>query len=178
MIEMLRVSASILSESGYATEFASVGSSDLLVFEDSTVVGFVFCYVNADDLIDKWERDADAIIDRYRLALRRAGQKAWNTYLVFLSARPVSEGEQARLNAIEEDLGGTRKIARAPVMDVADVRSALLPLLPLQKAPKLEAIDMTAEIQQRTTELRPRDVEAFLSDADDLVVMQVLEESQ
>lgn len=80
------------------------------------------------------------------------------------------------LAAIEEDLSGTRKIARAGVRDITDLRSVLLPLLPLQSAPKLEAVDMQAEIRQRATELLPRVVDAFLSSADDGVVTQILEE--
>lgn len=81
------------------------------------------------------------------------------------------------LGAIEEDLAGTRKIARAGVNDVANLHAAILPLLALQSAPRLDAVDITEEIRQRTTELPPRAVEAFLSSADEAVVIQVLEET-
>jgi hypothetical protein len=80
------------------------------------------------------------------------------------------------LGAIEEDLTGTRKIAQAGVNEVAELRLALLPLLPFQSAPRLEAVDIAAEIRQRATELPARAVDAFLSSADASVVMQVLEE--
>jgi len=109
--------------------------------------------------------------------LRRAGQKAWNAYCVFLAAGDNVYANLAALAAIEEDLAGTRKIARSNVRSVADLRAALLPLLPLQTAPKLEAVDMEVEIRQRTTELQPRAIAAFLSKADESVVIQVLEET-
>jgi hypothetical protein len=51
-------------------------------------------------------------------------------------------------------------------------------LMPLQSAPVLDAVDSKEEIRQRTTELAPRIVEAFLSAADTHVVLQLLEEEQ
>jgi hypothetical protein len=83
----------------------------------------------------------------------------------------------AALAAIEEDLTGTRKIARSDIRDISDVEAALLPLLPLQSAPKLDAVDMVTEIRQRSTELTPRAVEAFLSGTDVSLVLQVIEET-
>lgn len=77
---------------------------------------------------------------------------------------------------IEEDLTGTRKIARAGIGDVEQLRTALLPLLPIQSAPSLGAVDMPAEIRLRTTELPKRAIEAYLSGAHEASVIQVLEE--
>ena len=60
--------------------------------------------------------------------------------------------------------------------DIGDVRDALELLLPVQSAPKLEAVDMTTEIRLRTTELTARSVDAFLSEAEESIVLSVLEE--
>jgi hypothetical protein len=123
-----------------------------------------------------WPRDTDGATTNYQFGLRRAGQKAWNTYVVLLASSEADYGASVGLSAIEEDLAGTRKIARAGIADIADLREALLPLLPLQSAPVLEPVDVLAEIRQRATELPARAVDAFLSTADDAVVIQILEE--
>jgi hypothetical protein len=133
-------------------------------------------YDTPSQLIELWTGDADRVIANYQFGLRRAGQKAWNTYLVLLASSATDFRASAVLSAIEEDLAGTRKVARANIADIADVRAALLPLLPLQSAPMLEPVDVASEIRQRTTELPPHAVDAFLSTANDAMVMQVLEE--
>ena len=114
----------------------------------------------------------------HQLALRRAGPKAWNTYVVLLAKEDATESQLAALSAIEEDLTGTRKIARASIKDTSDLNAAMLPLLPLQSAPILDAVDMVMEIRQRATELPARAIEAFVSGADESVVLQVIEEAQ
>ncbi|MFT3669541.1 MAG: hypothetical protein QM795_13405 [Pseudoxanthomonas sp.] len=123
-----------------------------------------------------WVSDSDNAITKYQFGLRKSGIKAWNTYLVLLTPELPDYARLVSLGAIEEDLGGTRKIARAGVRDLSDIGAALLPLRPLQTAPRLEAVDMKEEIRERTTELPPRAVEAFLSGAEESVVLQVLEE--
>ena len=65
--------------------------------------------------------------------------------MVLLARRnPLTIGSRLRYAEIEEDLTGTRKIARSGIRDSSDLRAALLPLLPLQSAPKLEAVDITS----------------------------------
>jgi hypothetical protein len=176
MIDILTASSEILTEAGFMTGTASVDDRKALVFEDATVLGFLFAYDNPRELIGAWSGDGNRAIERHQFGLRRAAQKAWNAYLVFISAEGGDYADSAALSAIEEDLAGTRKIARAGVVDHADLRAALLPLLPLQAAPKLEAVDIATEIRQRATELPPRVLDAFLSGAEEGVVMPVLEE--
>jgi hypothetical protein len=178
MMDLLATSAELLSEAGFSTRVTSVESREALMFEDPTVLGFLFAYVDPAQLITCWAKDAHSAVASHQFGLRRASQKAWNTYVGFLAAGPANFAQSVALSAIEEDLTGTRKIARAGVSELADLRAALLPLLPLQAAPKLDAVDMRLEIRQRTTELPPRAVEAFLSSADEGVVIHVLEETQ
>ena len=177
MIDIITTSAEIFAEAGFTTKAVSINEHEALLFEDSVVLGFLFSYQDSSELIHAWNRDANRAITDYQFGLRRAGQKAWNAYCVFLAAGDNVYANLAALAAIEEDLAGTRKIARSNVRSVADLRAALLPLLPLQTAPKLEAVDMEVEIRQRTTELQPRAIAAFLSKADESVVIQVLEET-
>jgi len=177
MIDIYQSSSDLLSEAGFTTDRASVGKREALVFEGDTALGFLFAYDTVADLMAAWPADSDAAISSYQLALRRSGPKAWNTYLILLTGERADYSKAIALGGIEEDLSGTRKVVRAGIQDTADLEAALLPLLPLQSAPRLEAVDMRKEVRQRTTELPPRVVEAFLSGAEEAVVMQVLEES-
>lgn len=169
-------SEQVLGEVGFATRQVQIRDRQVLLFEDGTVLGFLFAYPNPAELIGGWEKDTEAAVSSQQLGLRRGGQKAWNTYVVLLASNAADFSESIRIGAIEEDLVGTRKIAFAGIKDLSDVRAALLPLMPVQSAPKLEAADIVGEIRQRTTRLPRRAVDAFLSDADEAVVMQVLEE--
>jgi hypothetical protein len=176
VIDILTASAEVMTGAGFSTRPVSIGDRRALTFEDNTVLGFLFAYDDSSLLIEGWSRDADRAVAAHQFALRRAAKKAWNAYVVLLTDREADYVQSVALGAIEEDLVGTRKIARAGVVDVAELRLALLPLLPFQSAPRLEAVDITAEIRQRTTELPARAVNAFLSSASESLVMKVLEE--
>jgi hypothetical protein len=177
MSDILSLSEQLLSEVGFTTGRLSTHGREALVFEDPTVLGFLVLYGTSSELIGKWASDVSTLIAEQQFGLRRAGPKAWNVYTVFLATRDDEPNSLAMLAAIEEDLAGTRKIARAPVKDPADLRAALLTLLPLQAAPHLEAVDMQSEIRQRATDVPTRAVEAFLSTSDEAAVIQVLEEA-
>lgn len=177
MIEILPSSTALLEEFGYAVAEISVRNKAALIFEDATVLGFLFSYQTAADLLKGWEADSDAAIAAHQFSLRRGANKSWNTYSVFLASDGADSVSTVAINNIEEDLSGTRKIARSKVSDSLDLRAALLPLLPIQTAPRLERVDMPAEIRQRTTELPDRVVDAFLSQAAIDIVIGILEET-
>jgi len=173
MTDMYDCANNVLAEAGFA-----VHRSSYLSFEDATSIGFLFIYQDADSLVEGWARDVDQAVSNHRFQLRKAGKKAWNVYAVFLAIDSAEFPVTVSLSAIEEDLSGTRKIVRSGVSSLEEMRAALLPLVPIQSAPQLEAIDLADEIRQRTTELPRRVVDAFLSGVDEAVVIQVLEEEQ
>jgi hypothetical protein len=177
MIELVGSSATVLSEGGMTVTRTQLANRDALLFEDGTVLGFLFAYETVSDLLDRWRSDAAAAVAESQFRLRRAGPKAWNAYVVLLSGGAADQPATIALSAIEEDLVGTRKIARAEVTDMVALVSALLSLLPLQHAPQLEGVDSAVEIRKRATELTQKSVDAFLSSADDAVVLSILEES-
>lgn len=177
MIDILAESARILKSAGFASKLVGVGGRQVVVFEDQTVVGFVLCYSTSEELVRDWGKDSQVVIAEHQFGLRRAGQKAWNTYLVLLALEGAREPHAAILSSIEEDLVGTRKIASAGVSDIGKLRNALLPMLPLQAAPLLGAVDISAEVRQRATELPSRIVDAFLSQAEEGIVFQILEDT-
>lgn len=167
-----------LQNLGYAAITSDSIEGPIVLFENDTILGFAFCFPDARTLIERWRSWSRAVLEEHQLALRRAERKAWNAYLVLLSEAPGDYGENIMLASIEEDLVGTRKIAKAGIEDVEDLRTALLPLLAVQHAPQIQPVDMVAEIRLRTTELPDELVEAFLSGASDSSLRQLLEISE
>lgn len=175
MSNLLDNADAVLSQAGYDVQ-RSARSPDLLLFENDSVLGFLFGYPTVSNLMGSWASDADAIAAERRFQLRAAGQKAWNVYLVLLAEHSTTYAEVVALSLIEEDLSGMRKIARGNVSNSIAVREALLPLIAIQARPELPPVDMPAEIRLRTTELPQEAVDAFLSSAPDAVIAQSLEE--
>jgi hypothetical protein len=176
MIDVLEESNRLLQTAGISTLLIETVRGKALAFEGATILGFVLGYEDRGQLVEKWSADASALVAENQLSLRRARDKAWNTYTVLLAAAEANYAERVALSSIEEDLTGTRKLARAGISDAERLQAALLPLLPIQNAPQLEAVDMPSEIRLRTTELPRRVVDAFLSGAQEGSVVQILEE--
>ena len=177
MNDIKRDAAEMLTAAGFTVKDEVVEGKGHLVFESATVLGFLVAYDGAASLIADWAHDTRRVIEHHRLALRRGGQKAWNTYVVLLAADAPIEFEAVALATIEEDLSGTRKIARAGIGGVLQLKEALLPLLPFQSAPRLEAIDSIGEIEQRITALDTRIASAFLSSVSPSVLFSLIEET-
>ena len=167
-----------LSDAGYSIGDLNELDGTVITFENDTVLGFVLLYPDAAKLIDSWKTDSARVFGKVQPALRKAGEKAWNAYLVLLAETGGKYGQTIALENIEENLVGTRKIARSGVEVPGELRNALMPLLSLQNAPRLEAVDMPNEIKMRTSELPPKLVECFLSSASDSVLLQILESDQ
>ena len=182
MNETLRDCADVFAEAGFFTSRAEIPAEgtdrplETLAFEDATILGFVVAYDNPAALVASWKPDRDRIAMRHRDALQSARQKAWNVYLVLISRGSADLGELLALGQIEEDLEAMRKITKAGVVGATGARLALLPLLPFRAAPSLDPIDMRREIESRSTELDADVVVAFLSGAEDGVVMQIIED--
>ena len=177
-----RLVAEVLSESGFehrSTDIALDGEdpqASSLVFENSTVIGFVLTYETIGQLINRWKSDGDRIALKHRKELQAARQKAWNVYLVLLSEAEADFNEALVLGQIEEDLKAMRKIARAGVNSIEDVRNALLPLLPFRAAPVLSPIDLPSEIRARASDVDADVLTAFLSNTDETTLVQILED--
>ncbi len=177
-MNVLQLVSRQLSEANYSVIALEQSSVSYLAFEGDTVLGFVLAFPDTSTLIENWRPQSQTVLMAAQFGLRRAEAKAWNAYLILLAAEPADYGASVTLSAIEEDLTGTRKIARAGIGDGDDARGALLPLLAIQNAPQLDAVDMAAEIRLRTTELPTDLVEAFVSGVADVALLQMLETGQ
>ena len=178
MTDIVEMARQQLTDGGYSVRTTDNDDYPVLLFENNSVLGFVMCFPDVESLLERWRETSQRLLKNSQFALQRAERKAWNAYLVFLTPSPGSYGENIMLGGIEEDLVGTRKIAKAGIVDTADVCAALLPLLAIRNAPRLGAVDMPAEIRLRTTELPRELVEGFLSGASESTLIQLREEGQ
>ena len=178
MIDLLTLSERLLTAAGYDLLRLSGTETPSLAFEGRTVLGFIHVYDTPIDLLRLWQRDHEDAIRRFSFAFRSAGDKAWNIYAVFLAAADADARAVHALHAIEEDLAGTRKIARAGLHTSEDVRSALLPLLPIQNAPPLEAIDIASEIRERAQDVPAAALDAFFQNRPEEEVLDLLENAE
>jgi hypothetical protein len=178
MIDLLTDASEILVAAKFAVDRVAISNRETLVFENPTCIGFLLAYDSAFSLLSEWAEDSQEVIRRYAFSLRQAGEKAWNVYVVLLSPGPKHEAKQEFLAELEENLVGTRKIARDGVSTRADLQAALLPFLPIQTAPNLEPVDMPEEIRMRASDVGAQSLSAFLSSANEATVLQVLEESK
>ena len=176
MSEILTRANQILAGAGFAVEPAGFDETAFL-FEDSTVIGFAFEFTTPTELIQTWQARLSSTTKTYQFAIRRSQEKSWNAYALLLCGPAATESEKVLLQTIEEDLSGTRKIVRSDLPDLTSVIQALLPLLPLQRAPELPAVDMEAEIRLRASELPDDALRAFFSEAADSIALQVIEEA-
>lgn len=164
-----------LTEGGYDVMMSDTSGKPITLFENDSLLGFVFVFSNPSTLLEQWRETSQSVIKTKQFALRRAEQKAWNTYLVLLAETPANYGQKIKLSEIEEDLVGTRKIAAAGIANGQAIQDALLPLLPLQSAPRIDSVDMSSEIRLRTSELPVALMDAFLNESSEGTLNQLLE---
>lgn len=174
----LPIITQLLDDAGYTVADLNDSNGRYLAFEGDTVLGFVLEFPDARGLIEQWRNHSQQVLKASQFGLRRAEAKAWNAYLVLVTTEPADYGAAITLSAIEEDLTGTRKIARAGVVSDLEARSAVLSLLAIQNAPQLDAVDISAEIRLRTSELPAELMDAFFSGVPDAAMLQMLEAGQ
>ncbi len=154
----------ILQEAGYRTWLTSLDGVRPVCFEDNAVMGFVVAFQKPGNLIVEWQSTEAALLFRHAAALRRAEDKAWNVYSIFLCAASAGDIETRKIRQIEENLERTRKIAACNLAGHNDVVSALLPVLPIQYHPRLEGDDLTERLRKRIATFAPAVADAALDE--------------
>jgi hypothetical protein len=164
----------VLDAAGY-THFL-VDNTDLpcIGFENDLSFGFLFCYPTTESLLQGWKNHNNQILSRYQFQLRSDGEKSWNAYSIFFWFVDSDNEKKMLLTRIEEDLSGTRKIARAVAAESDGIRSGLLPLLNIQNPPILGPVDMVEEIRARASDLPVRAVDAFLENAPNGEILRLM----
>ena len=155
----------VLREAGYTTLPWIGGRVPVVCFEDDVVAGFAHVFPSVTDMLSGWRDVQNLSLARHAASLRVGGRKAWNVCCVFLTAGQADAGQSRAAGRIEEDFVTTRKIARADIRSPVELRRALLPLLPLQNSPSLEAIDLRERVRTRSKEMPTTVLEGFIGSA-------------
>ncbi|TLP67062.1 hypothetical protein FEE96_06850 [Parasedimentitalea maritima] len=166
--------SSVLEEAEYSCSIVEVENGNCLAFENRVSFGFIHCYSDLGGLLRSWRAESEKTLSMFQFQIRSSGDKAWNAYSVFLAFERPDESAVALLARIEEDLSGTRKIARGVNADEDGIRQGLLPLLRIQNPPVLGVVDMVAEIRARSAGLPTKAVDAFLLDAPNSEVLRLM----
>jgi hypothetical protein len=164
MIDIATQAEVFLREAGYQTWVWTGASPPVTGFENPTIVGFLYVFDTAEDLLAKWEGSQARVLARHAVPLRAAGTKAWNVYSVFLTSEhaPALRRDVERL---EEDFTLTRKIARTAIQVSEDLDHALMPLAPIKAQPILKNANIEDRLRARAKDLSPPALEAFLGTA-------------
>jgi len=122
----------LLRRAGYSSEPSVLGGLEALVFEDASLLGFVVYLEDVAGMMHSHRELSEAFLMVHAARLRLDPLKAWNIYSVFLTGQQASPEDALELRRLEGDLTGTRKIIRAGVRSLEQLRFAMGPLLPIR----------------------------------------------
>ena len=166
----------VLRDAGFETWPWENGPVPVVCFENDASLGFVHFFDGAVELQEGWQGAQDASLARFTLALRGAGEKAWNVYAIFLAKEPADDGSVASLDRIEENFSYTRKIVRAGIRSQEELTGALLPLLPIRNSPRIDASNFEARLDAALQKIHPKGGRALLGNAKPVDIAQILAE--
>jgi hypothetical protein len=174
MMDILLQAEVLLRDAGYTTH--PFGDGSALTFEDDSVLGFLHVFPDVTALVEGWSSVQRAALTRCAPQLRMSREKAWNVYGLFLTQAPARSEEAPALGLIEEDFAASRKIARAGVAAAADLRQALLPLLPIRSTSDVTISDYEAKLRSRLGMLPSQVVGAILGPTEPEEIARILME--
>lgn len=164
MTDLKPILQALLQDAGYQTWLVVLDKHEAVVFEDEATMGFACMFETASNLFKEWQNLEAKFLMNFSLALKKAGEKTWNVYSVFLCTTSCPENEARAIRWIEEDLQRTRKVTGIVANGRGDVVTALLPLLPLQYQPRLDTddFDLTERLKRRIGSIAPAAEQAAL----------------
>jgi hypothetical protein len=147
----------LLQDSGYQTWLVAIDRYEVVAFEDDAAMGFACIFERGGALLKEWQALETKFLINFAPALKRAGEKTWNVYSVFLCSENAPEDDARAIRWIEENLERTRKITGIVPNGRSDLITALLPLLPIQYQPRLDSedFDLTQRLRRRIASIAP-----------------------
>ena len=176
LMDILHQVEIVLRDAGYTTQRARQGTRFVICFENAMLIGFTHVFESSAKLLTQWEAVQRAVLKQYNVALRNAGDKAWNVYSIFLTDDAESSRQRA-IERLEENFALTRKIARGGIRTNKDIEHVLLPLTSIQARPSLGVTDFEDRLRVRLKEASSDAVTAFLSETAANEVAHILEVS-
>jgi hypothetical protein len=147
MTDLKPMLQAMLQDAGYHTWLVALDKYEVIAFEDDATMGFAIIFETGSELLKQWQNLETKFLMNFSPALKKAGEKTWNVYSVFLCLDGAIEDEARAIRWIEEDLQRTRKITGTVPNGRTDLVTALLPLLPIQYQPRLDAVDFDLKLR-------------------------------
>lgn len=164
MTDLKPMLQALLQDAGYQTWLVALDKHEAVAFEDDATMGFACIFETGADLLMEWQNLETKFLMNFSPALKKAGEKTWNVYSVFLCAAAAVEDEARAIRWIEENLQRTRKVTGLVPNGRGDMVTALLPLLPIQYQPRLDTDDfnLTQRLKRRIGSIAPAAEQAAL----------------
>lgn len=138
----------ILERNNYKT-IQRDSKKDIIYFEDSSLIGFVSVHDTVKMIIEQWEYLQDTFLKENMTTLSDGKEKAWNIYSVYLTREKMDPTHKSKVNSIEENFRGTRKIISHNLITRTDLERALWVLLPIQKVVKMQFKDSKTRLRDK-----------------------------
>lgn len=138
------------------------------VFEDAYSIVAIVIYDTWQDLAGGWEATQSAFVELMAKHLSSSDAKAWEGYLVLLTAAIPPPDSRQTVARIRRDTSRVRKLLATgdDLKSVVDVEQTLLPLLPLnvagQNEPPQSVLDLLPPLLERKG-IRPDDSRVLIS---------------
>lgn len=136
--QLVAAATEYLLAGGYSrVEVSAAAGGTSRVFEDPFGVVAVHVYDTWDDLHSQWNEAQGSLVELMSAHLRQREPKSWEGYLVLLCSSPTPTSERNEVSNLRYDTNRVRKLVATgdELETLEDVRTALLPLLPLEVNP-------------------------------------------
>lgn len=167
----------ILRDNGYNTWQWTDSSQSVICFENESILGFIHIVSGCMEIIDKWRAIQDVTLARFKPELKKAGEKAWNVYSIFLTEGRADTQTKNMLNSIEENFQLTRKIVRAGINSQQQLIGALLPLLSIRNKPIFDESNFDEKLFTNLSKLHVEGAKAFTKNIKPRDIAQILSEN-
>jgi hypothetical protein len=168
--QVLAAASELLVSGGYSVVPTPPGwEGTVRLFEDPYGIVALHLYETWDRLIQEWHVAQGELVDLISEHLSRPEPKAWEGYLVVFTTGLMTGSDRTSLTDLRYDTNRVRKLVSTgeELETLDDVRTALLPLLPLDpETPPSEragVLEMLPDLM--TSEDVPRHVIEVLVDA-------------
>jgi hypothetical protein len=168
----------ILRDAEYTTWRWTGGRHPVVCFEDGVLMGFLHVFPDVQELVGNWQVAETTVLSAHALQLRRAGEKAWNVYSIFVTASAADVETARQVAKIEENLQRTRKMTHVGILSREQIEAALAAILPLARVQQSFEDDLEERIRKKLADVPRAALNAFFSSAEPSDVCRMLGEAE
>jgi hypothetical protein len=133
-VQLVAEASAVLTAGGYQTaEPPASWPSSARIFEDPYGIVALHVFDTLAQLLGEWSDAQGLLVDLISANVGRPDPKSWEGYLVLFTAGTATETDREAIVELRYDTNRVRKLIATSddIETLDDVRSALLPLLPL-----------------------------------------------